>query len=529
MFDINFSNGVVELKPKRLSIIKKIRYVIFIPNNIGYVRWTQLVILSVYFTVVSTPVIIAYGISYQFLEFISVALDVIFIIDLFVSLKTAFLDKTGKWVVNQNEIFNTQYKDHGFWMDVIGSVPIAWFSGLVSFQYQAFFRLNRLCRVFKVYLYFKNKEQELNAGFSIKLLKFSLLLALYILYSSCAWYMMGCWDTLCQSQNDTIGNWTGTIKRVPFYTLSLESQFITSLYFVIGSVATVGYGEIYPVNSKERIFCCILMISGNLITGYTIAIVTSDLANAKQRFIAIHERVISLIKYLKMGNISKPMQQKSINFYNEYWRRNRGIDFEALLMELPHAYRTDILYLANVNALRKISIFEGFSETFYRAVAGQMKPKFFLPGDIIFYQGDIGHEMYTIVHGEVEVCNSDCTKIFDTMGAGMGFGEIALILETNRTASIRAKSYVDVYYLRDIDLTRTMLFFPELVTKLEKVAEERLAKIKERDENVKLSKRCLVPTSIATPFYTPQESLANSVEKLNALRPQQNSNFLRVD
>ena len=113
------------------------------------------------------------------------------------------------------------------------------------------------------------------------------------------------------------------------------------------------------------------------------------------------------------------------------------------------------------------------------------------------------------------------------MGPGKGFGEIALILETNRTASIRAKSYVDVYFLRDKDLAKTMGFFPELVSKLEKVAEERLAKIRERDINVKLSKRNLTANdnSISTPFFTPRGSYVNVTNIQTTIS---NNNFLKV-
>ena len=414
MFDFNFSTGIIQVNGQKLSAANKLRYVIFIPNTKEYHRWKQLVVFSVYYTVVTTPVLLAFNISNTLIDIIGFVMDTMFILDLLISLRTAYLDTTGKWIVNEKEIRKTRLKEQGFWMDVVGSVPVAWFASLAAPQFQAFFRLNRLARVFKVFVYFKHKEQELSAGFSVKLLKFGLLLALYVLYCTCGWYMLGCWGTLCRDPSDLLGNWTMNSDPNDFSTLSLVSQFIECLYFVVGSISTTGYGDLYPMTSFERIFCCMMMMSGNLIVGYTMAIVTSDLANAKQRFIQIHERVISLLSYLRAGMIPKVMQSKSINFYNEYWRRNRGIDFEILLSELPRAYRTDILYMANADALRKISIFEGFSETFYRAVASQMKPKFFLPGDIIFYQNDIGHEMYTIVHGEVEVCNGDCTKVFST-------------------------------------------------------------------------------------------------------------------
>eukprot|EP00834_Sanchytrium_tribonematis_P005479 NODE_334_length_9322_cov_0.874458.p1 type:complete len:538 gc:universal NODE_334_length_9322_cov_0.874458:3525-5138(+) len=531
MFDINYSNGKIkELKPDKLKLMQKIRHIIFFPDTKEYKRWSNVVVFSVFFTIITTPVMLAFGLSNILMDGVTAIMDIIFILDLVISLRTAYLDKTGKWVVGIFDIRHHQLTDTAFWMDFIGSIPFAWFAVFAPPQWQAFFRLNRLTRIFKIYLYFNKREQELSAGFTIKLVKFAVFVGLFILYSSCIWYMMGCWGTLCEKYEDLDGNWTITVGPKLFHEYGKLEQFMVCFYFVTYSIGTVGFGDIYPMVATERIFCCVLMMLGNLVVGYTTAIVTSDLANAKQRFIAIHERFLSLMNYLLDGKVSNSIIFKCIEFYNEYWRRNRGIDFDTLLNELPHAYRTDILFCANVDALKKVSIFEGFSNTFYRAIASRMKPKFFLPGDIIFYQGDIGHEMYTIVHGEVEVCNGDCSKVFDTMGPGKGFGEIALIVDTNRTASIRAKSYVDVYYLKDEDLTHTMQFFPELIPRLEQVAEERLAKIRERDNTTKFSKRNLksgtstnANSGAPTPFYTPLQSAKQSKENLVQLQ------FLKID
>lgn len=40
-----------------------------------------------------------------------------------------------------------------------------------------------------------------------------------------------------------------------------------SVYFTVTTVATVGYGDIGPSNLYERMFCCLLMLSG--VSGFT--------------------------------------------------------------------------------------------------------------------------------------------------------------------------------------------------------------------------------------------------------------------
>ena len=38
------------------------------------------------------------------------------------------------------------------------------------------------------------------------------------------------------------------------------SKYISSLYFTVYTMVTVGYGDIYPANITERAFCIVLMI-----------------------------------------------------------------------------------------------------------------------------------------------------------------------------------------------------------------------------------------------------------------------------
>jgi len=38
--------------------------------------------------------------------------------------------------------------------------------------------------------------------------------------------------------------------------------YILSAYFTVTTVATVGYGDITPVNTNERVFCIVLMVVG---------------------------------------------------------------------------------------------------------------------------------------------------------------------------------------------------------------------------------------------------------------------------
>lgn len=52
------------------------------------------------------------------------------------------------------------------------------------------------------------------------------------------------------------------LKKFDYSHASLRAQYVASLYFVIVTLSTVGYGDIYPTNDFERIYAMIMMIVG---------------------------------------------------------------------------------------------------------------------------------------------------------------------------------------------------------------------------------------------------------------------------
>lgn len=81
----------------------------------------------------------------------------------------------------------------------------------------------------------------------------------------------------------------------------------------------------------------------------------------------------------------------------------------------------------------------------------------FHAGQIVFDQGDFGNKLYVIVKGEVEILKND--KVLATIGQGQIFGEIALVSDSARTATVRAKTDTDL-------IAVSRMAFQKLVTNL---------------------------------------------------------------
>src|SRR5262249_28909004 len=75
-----------------------------------------------------------------------------------------------------------------------------------------------------------------------------------------------------------------------------------------------------------------------------------------------------------------------------------------------------------------------------------VRDQHFEPGDIIFRQGDLGDSVYVIKEGECEVFREQKgeQQLLATLGPGEYFGEMALLSDRSRNATIRARIAIDI-------------------------------------------------------------------------------------
>ena len=93
-----------------------------------------------------------------------------------------------------------------------------------------------------------------------------------------------------------------------------------------------------------------------------------------------------------------------------------------------------------VKLLRSNELFAGLSDEQFGKLAGIFEEQAFGREDVVFAQGDKGDRLYLVREGFVEVVaeKGDVDKALVQLGAGQSFGEIALIDQGARSATVRA-------------------------------------------------------------------------------------------
>ena len=99
-----------------------------------------------------------------------------------------------------------------------------------------------------------------------------------------------------------------------------------------------------------------------------------------------------------------------------------------------------------------------------------------IPGDIIIKEGTIGSKMYFIQEGIVDIVMAN-GEVATSLSDGSYFGEICLLTNARRVASVRAETYCNLFSLSVDHFNAVLDQYPLMRRTMESVAAERLNKI----------------------------------------------------
>jgi CRP-like cAMP-binding protein len=105
-----------------------------------------------------------------------------------------------------------------------------------------------------------------------------------------------------------------------------------------------------------------------------------------------------------------------------------------------------------VEALRRAPLFQGLSKKDLTDLARVTEDMELPEGSVLCKEGDTGQEFFVILEGDIEVTSHG--KPVAVRGGGDFVGEIALLEDTKRTATVTAKTPLRVFVLTRPDFRR---------------------------------------------------------------------------
>lgn len=159
-----------------------------------------------------------------------------------------------------------------------------------------------------------------------------------------------------------------------------------------------------------------------------------------------------------------------------YTFRRKGI-------EIPFPIRT--VYMKEATAapdvdkeafIRKIQVLKVLSDEEIAVLAGRARLEHYAEGETVVHQGDEGNSLYIITAGEAEVLHFDDTgnaQLINELKPGSVFGEMSLLTGEKRSATVRAKTRLDVMVIDKKSFKEILLKNPVLAETLSNILVER--------------------------------------------------------
>jgi CRP-like cAMP-binding protein len=136
--------------------------------------------------------------------------------------------------------------------------------------------------------------------------------------------------------------------------------------------------------------------------------------------------------------------------------------------------------VAEVDFLSKVSIFSLMKKEDLERIAKQTQHHFFHKGEVIIREGDRDRRLFIIMRGEVEVMKglgSKKERRLRTLGPHSYFGEMSLIDDLVRSASVVAKGDTQILSLDQWNLHKEIEKYPAMAFELLQMLSRRIRTI----------------------------------------------------
>ncbi|MBF0155295.1 MAG: ion transporter [Magnetococcales bacterium] len=440
-----------------------------IPQGRVRIYWDYIILAAVSWYGLSVPIAIALKLDTPYWSYVlDTVLTVFFLVDIYVNFHTPFL-KDGEQITDLRAI-RLRYLKSRFVVDLVSTIPwellvIAFFGNdadlLNTLRVIRLTRVLRLLLVPSVVADLRSHTKHALVD-TIRLGSSQRVKVLMMLF----WVVMGLNLLAC-----------GWILIHETTTKEPLSIYIQAIYWLVVTVATVGYGDITPTTDASRIYAVVVMLVGVGMYGFIIGNISTTIVNANSFENRRREKFAALASFMKQYHIPLHLQGDIFSFYNHFLTERAALTSE-ILQELPPELQKEINRYVNMVMLQNVPFFVNAGEECLIDLVECLTTRICTPRELVIQAGDKGDEMFFLSHGVVEVLTAEGHPLVK-LRAGSFFGEVALLRDVERTATVRCITFCDLYVLNRADFTRVAKSYPDFSAQLDEVVRKRYSSLKE--------------------------------------------------
>nr|XP_023014490.1 potassium/sodium hyperpolarization-activated cyclic nucleotide-gated channel 1-like isoform X2 [Leptinotarsa decemlineata] len=177
-------------------------------------------------------------------------------------------------------------------------------------------------------------------------------------------------------------------------------------------------------------------------------------------------------EYLKYKDLPVSLRKKFFSFY-QFKFQNQFYNEAHINRMVSKILKQEILVYVTKNHVQRVEFFKDMPDAVLAKLVSRLKSEIYLANDVILTAGVAGNCMYFIYFGTVAIYSPGGREICH-LEDGAHFGEIALIFNEPRVASVKAVTPCELFILNRSDFLEVLEPHPDIKDKITLLAQERL-------------------------------------------------------
>ena len=454
------------------------------PTGTAALYWSALICMVAMYNLIFIPIRVAfpyfeerYRYYWYFLDSIA---DLYYVIDVLVLMRVSYMEE-GCLEYNWRLIILHYVKSTVFLFDFISIFPLDLLLigsyGQLYHNYVIGIRLTRLLKFSKIYAFISRAESRSDRPNYIRLGSLVLILATIIHCNACVYFVVstayaynvnGGDDWVFQGIKSTVGTVGRNISGI-FPSKTFIDQYFHCLHWSTQMLTTIAEVN-SPVSNFQFIYAILLLLFAVLMFATLVGNVGNIIINLNAARTRFESRLDNVKQYMQNRNIRETLQDNVLRWFDHLWERNRGIDEQETLQNLPTKLRAQIAFKANEKVLVHNDIYNLGDTGFKINLVLKLRSELFPPMETIYRAGHIGNDMYIIRSGKVRLSKRANNKPSVVLADGECFGEYCVInfdeFGRERTEKAKTVGFCDILMLEKKDLMELLVDYPDVKEKL---------------------------------------------------------------
>ncbi|XP_009291371.1 potassium voltage-gated channel subfamily H member 1a isoform X2 [Danio rerio] len=447
--------------------------------------WDWVILILTFYTAIMVPYNVSFKTKQNNVTWLVVdsIVDVIFLVDIVLNFHTTFVGPAGE-VISDPKLIRMNYLKTWFVIDLLSCLPYDvinafenvdenWNHRAVTQGISSLFSSLKVVRLLRLGRVARKLDHYIEYGAAVLVLLVCVF-GLAAHWLACIWYSIGDYEVIDEDRNtvrtdswlymlaESIGtpyrfnaSGTGRWEGGP----TKDTVYITSLYFTMTSLTSIGFGNIAPTTDGEKIFAVAMMMIGSLLYATIFGNVTTIFQQMYANTNRYHEMLNSVRDFLKLYQVPKGLSERVMDYIASTWSMSHGIDTEKVLQICPKDMRADICVHLNRKVFKEHPAFRLASDGCLRALAMEFQTIHCAPGDLIYHAGESVDSLCFVVSGSLEVIQDD--EVVAILGKGDVFGDVFWkeVTLAQACANVRALTYCDLHVIKRDALQKVLEFY----------------------------------------------------------------------